>query len=74
MERAWLREATWEGALDLRNGAVSEKTPQFFDLRCPLNRYVAAFSRTEDPEVRCDLTNRRRHGGNPRCACAPSVN
>ena len=28
-----------EGTLDLGNGAVSEKTPQTFDLRCPLSTW-----------------------------------
>ena len=55
------RPSVWlsmEGVLDLRNGAVSEKTPQI--LRPPLPaEYVTVFSgRTDAPEVRCDLTDR----------------
>ena len=50
----WL---SMEGVLDLRNGAVSEKTPQI--LRPPLPaEYVTVFSgRTSAPEVRCELTD-----------------
>ena len=66
-----------EGALDFGNGAFPEKTPQNFDLRCPLSIYMAALSRrTKAPEVRCDLADTQTHGNyrNPRCACAPRVN
>ena len=50
-----------EGALNLCNGAVSEKTPQFFPPTLPAE-YVAAFSgQTEAPEVRCRLTDRQTH-------------
>ena len=54
----WL---SMEGVLDLRNGAVSEKTPQIFDLRFSAE-YVTVFSRrTDAPEVRCDLTDTHTH-------------
>ena len=44
-----------EGVLDLRNGAVSEKTPQIFRPPLPAE-YVTVFSwPTDTPEVRCDL-------------------
>ena len=47
------------GVLGLRNGAVSEKTPQIFRPPLPAE-YVTAFSgRKDDPEVRCDLTDRQ---------------
>ena len=49
-----------EGALDLCNGAVSEKTPNIFDLRCPLSRWQRIHDE-EKPQ-------------SPRCACAPRVN
>ena len=50
-----------EGALDLANRAVPEKTPQIFWPSLPAE-YMAAFSRrTEAPEVRCDLTNTHTH-------------
>ena len=32
-----VRMAVNGGSADLCNGAVSEKTPQFFDIRCPLS-------------------------------------
>ena len=69
---------SWEGAVDLGNGAVSDKTPQTFDRPSLPAEFVAAFSRrTEAPEVRCDLTDthRPRHDDyrNPRYACAPRV-
>ena len=47
--------------LDLRNGAVSEKTLQIFWPPLP-TEYVTVFSRRKDtPEVRCDLTDRHTH-------------
>ena len=50
---------TTEGVLDLRNEAVSEKTPQIFSPSLPAE-YVTAFSgRTDTPEVRCDLTDKQ---------------
>ena len=46
-----------EGALDLRNSWVLEKTLQIFWPSLP-TEYVTPFSgRTEAPEVRCDLTD-----------------
>ena len=35
--RAVCRSLSTEGVLELCNGAVLEKTPQIFDLRCPLS-------------------------------------
>ena len=54
----WL---SMEGVLDLRNGAVSDKTPQIFGPSL-LAEYVTVFSgRTDTPEVRCDLTHTHTH-------------
>ena len=45
--------------LDLRNGAVSAKSPQIFGPSLPAE-YVTAFSgRADAPEVRCDLTDKQ---------------
>ena len=58
----WL---SMEGVLDLRNGAVSEKTPQIFWPSLPAG-YVTVFSgRTDAPEVRCDLTHTHTHTDKP---------
>ena len=65
-----------ERALDLSNGAVSEKMPQIF-LPSLSAECVSAFSRrTDAPEVRCDLSDTQTDSNycNPRCACAPRVN
>ena len=50
-----LRSRTMQEVLDLRNGAISEKTPQFFYLRCPLSTWDAS-------EMGCDLTDRQTEG------------
>ena len=55
-----VRTAFNGGVLDLCNRAVSEKTPQFFNLRSA--EYATGFSGQIDaPEVRCDLTHTHTH-------------
>ena len=64
---------TMQKVLDLRNRAVSEKTPQIFDFHCSLS----ISGRTDAPEVRCGLTDRHTDKPNyssARCACTPRVN
>ena len=55
-----IRMASMEGALDLCNVAVSEKTTQIVWPPLPAE-YVTVFSgRTDTPEVRCDLRQTHR--------------
>ena len=49
-----------ERALDLGNGEVAEKTPQFFLLSLPAEPVTAFSGRTDGPEVRCDLTGTKK--------------
>ena len=50
-----------EGALDLRNAWVLEKTPQIFQPSSPAEFVTAVLGRTDAPEVRCDLTDTHTH-------------
>ena len=50
-----------EGVLDLCNGGVSEKTPQYFGPLLPAECMTVFSGQIDDLEVRCDLARTHTH-------------
>ena len=56
--------------LDLRNEAVSKKSPQFFLPLLPVEYMTSNLGRTDAPDTQTDKPNYN----DLRCACTPRVN